>query len=52
MREQDDPAEVVDGGLDDSDVDEVEQHRNDLPRTVWKLEGLDFLPVIALKQLK
>ena len=48
VREQDDPAEVVDGGLDDSDVDEVEQHRNDLPRTVWKLEGLDFLPVIAL----
>ena len=52
MSQEDDAAQVLDGGLDDADVHQVEEHGEDVSGRVRNLEGLNLLPVVALEKLK
>lgn len=45
--QQNDASEVVDSGLNDSDIDEVEEERDEVATHVRKLKGLNVLPIIV-----
>jgi hypothetical protein len=45
--QQNDASEVVDSGLNDSDIDEVEEERDEVATHVRKLKGLNVLPIVV-----
>lgn len=44
--------QILDRGLDDSVVDDLEKQADNLIGTVGQLQGLDILPIIVFKELK
>ena len=45
-------SQILDRGLDDSVVDDLEKQADDLVGTVGQLQGLDILPIIVFEELK
>ena len=47
VSQKDYASEVLDSGLNDADIDEVEKHRRDVSGHIGQFEGLNLLPVVA-----
>ena len=45
-------SQILDRGLDDSVVDDLEKQADDLVGTVGQLQGLNILPIIVFEELK